>query len=281
MGFNNSQEKLNSSEIYCKQISKRSQMKQHLKTLTETKSFVCGRIASENLKPKESSEKLINFSSSVEKVFEKSGAKDSPKEKPIISKRRSSSKFHLKQHLKTNAPKKFFICEICKRKLSSKRSLFQHMKTHAKEKCKSFICNICDRKLSSKHSLLRHIKTHAEEKHKSFICNICERKYYSTDCLRRHMKIHTEEKPKSFICNICDGKYSSADYLRQHMKLHTKEKHSTCDNCEAVLTSRFDRHQHRKMHAGKKNSSVTFVRKIFHQSLVYNSILNHCINRIL
>lgn len=158
MNFNNSQEKLHICEVCCKRFSYRSQMKQHLKTHRKKKSFVSGRIYSPKICNKD--EKLITFSPSVLKksptaeiCFEKSSTKGSPKGKPFICKRRFSSKFNLKQHLKTNAEKKSFICDICKKKLSSK------------------------------HSLFRHIKIHAEGKHEPFICNICERKYSSADCL--------------------------------------------------------------------------------------------------
>ena len=136
-----------------------------------------------------------------------------------------SSRYRLKQHLKTHVDEKAFIGEKYPETFSENELLNKHLRSHSEEK--PFICELCSKRFTQKSSLNIHLRIHTGEK--SYNCEICSKRFTQKSNLNTHLQIQARQKP--FICEICSKKFFKTSLLTgifKYLLLYTHTKVSFC-----------------------------------------------------
>ncbi|XP_061747214.1 oocyte zinc finger protein XlCOF6.1-like isoform X2 [Nerophis ophidion] len=186
-----------------KKFSNKSNMQSHMRTHTGEKTFGCSVCAKVFFRNCDLTRHM--WIHTGEKPFSCSNCG-----------RKFSERETMLSHMSTHTGQKL-SCSLCGNVFSRQSTLKNHMRTHTGEK--PFSCPACGKRFSNKSNMRSHMKTHTENK--LLCCSVCEKGFIRSSDLTRHMQTHTGEQP--FCCSFCGIKFSQRVKLLSHMSTHTVE----------------------------------------------------------
>ena len=247
-------------QICFRQISGRSDLKQHTRTHTGERPYpcgICGRAFSVmgNLtthmrahtgeRPYSCEECGKNFAYSYSyKMHMKTHTDEKPFQCDECGKCFAMQK-HLEDHKKRKLIVRTYTCPICSESFSTKGLLGEH---NREKHDGAHVCKICGKTFPRGPGLREHLRTHSGDM--KFQCEHCDMACNRKTDLKRHMIRHL--KSKNFKCNICGKSYSRADALTTHKKKHTGEKLYKCDVCDAAFHFYREKVKHVLSHESEK-----------------------------
>lgn len=156
-----------------------------------------------------------------------------------------STKFTLKQHVRTVHEGKLYECTFdkCKKRFKAYQSLKEHHLIH--QNAFKYTCELCGRGFMKSDHFQDHLNRHS--KVKPFHCARCTKSFTRKNELKRHLQrtCIPDDAPKE-QCSLCGKMLKNTDCLRNHRRqVHeegTKKKCPYCDDVYSFHPSTIDRH---------------------------------------
>ena len=156
-----------------------------------------------------------------------------------------STKFSLKNHIRTKHEGQLFACSYdkCRKTFSSYQTLRDHILVH-QNKFK-YTCELCGRGFMKTDHFQDHLNRHS--KVKPFACEICRKRFTRKNELKRHLErtCVPDDSPK-LECSLCGKLLKNVDCMRNHRRqVHEEGQKKECPYCDEVSSyhqSTIDRH---------------------------------------
>lgn len=150
-------------------------------------------------------------------------------------------------------------CNICGKEFK-KSSLFHYLRYHA---VKMFECDFCGKKFSTKNFLRNHLMIHVSKyvRELKFRCGECE-KYFATNSLlcSHRLYAHSIRDTRELTCHICKKQLKTKSCLKMHIEsVHAKITQSSCDICNKVYSTKYERDKHFKLNHTDDSDREYFV----------------------
>ncbi|XP_029105969.1 zinc finger protein 234-like isoform X1 [Scleropages formosus] len=123
----------------------------------------------------------------------------------------------MKNHWRTSAGEKLFICSHCGKSFSRLPYLKIHQRSHTGER--PFSCTQCGKCFHCSSHLKIHLRTHTGER--PYSCVTCGKRFTQQSSLKTHQSVHSGERP--FSCTQCGKRFALLHHLKRHRIIHTGE----------------------------------------------------------
>ncbi|XP_065365669.1 zinc finger protein 62-like [Calliphora vicina] len=174
-------------------------------------------------------------------------------------KRKFTTKFYLRFHIRQQHEPKNFQCDKCNKSFVEKRYLTLHQRSHI-----GYTCQICHKVFDKYEALRYHGESHIESR--NFICDYetCGKAFPNNRRLSAHKRSHFAQP--SFVCEICGSRQRSKEFLIVHIRTHTGEKPYACNQCDRRFASKHFLQDHQAVHATERSHVCTVCGKAFASS---------------
>lgn len=174
------------------------------------------------------------------------------------------SRTSLQEHNKLHTDDRPYSCDICDRTFVTLYKMRRHRKdVHAsRPREKKFACQQCDKVFMRNRSLNDHVmKIHDADINASGTavikkqrtvheCSLCHKVLPDSSKLKVHFRTHTGERP--FKCDVCGAAFNLHSVLKIHSRIHTDERPYECKVCKKRFRQNTTLIDHvRNVHTGK------------------------------